>query len=186
MKKIKFLGLVLASAFALGFVSCGDKNDIDGSASLAMDPGSALVIDGFIDHDPTAAYPLSLTVVRPADRGVEIAVRGGKNLPTQEALNAGHPNTYCQTQARFAEYPKVNGLKSMDYATAEGLDYVDTCVNFEDGKAYVVKAIGKANSNALNNSQLHDPAPLYVRLYCKEEKDGTFKLYYQYPFLPEE
>lgn len=176
MKKRNFMAVMMAAALALVSVAC-NPDEKEGFDQLELTEQTSIVIENFNQHDATAAYPITMSVK--LEGGYLTAVGG-----TSKATNALVPsNIDCLTDVLIADCGKKSSLKSVKELPAFG---TDKKLPIEEKHAYVVKAWGAQDLNSYNNAEIHDPAPMYVRIYVAEALEtGGYKIYYQYPFVPE-
>lgn len=177
MKKRNIFGLFMAAALTLFATSCGKADDREGFASMELTPENALTITEFMEHDATAAYPMTLSI---ALVDGQIVVRGGECHPVLDQVP--QQNTFA-TEATIADYGKTGSLKSVKEIPTTGYT---TSVAPQEEHGYVVKAVAKGNLNAYNNAAIHDPADLYVRIYIEEATENGYTIRYQYPFVVED
>ena len=182
MKRRNIFGLMMAAVLALAFTGCKSPDDKEGFPELVLTQENSLVIEKYMEHDATAAYPLTLHVRMV---GSNIKVEGGAEHPTDAAAQAGlaSQNTYL-TGVALADLGEVHNLRSIEEIPATGWD--KDLQSLQEGHGYMVKAWGASNVNQYDNAAIHDPAPLYVRIYVQEPVDGGYLIRYQYPFIPEE
>jgi len=170
------MAVMMAAVLALVSVAC-NPDEKEGFDQMDLTEQNAILIENFNQHDATAAYPLTLSIKLNA--GYLEAI-GGVSKATNTLVPS---NIDCLTDVLIADCGKKSSLKSVTELPTFG---TDKKVPIEEKHAYVVKAWGAQNLDSYTNDQIHDPAPMYVRIYVAEALEtGGFKIYYQYPFVPE-
>lgn len=179
MKKFQFFAL---AAVAFLFASCGEKvnpNEEAGYPSHELTASNSLVITT-IEHDPTAAYPVSVEIKLD---GENLAVIGRETNPTDQILSQFPipSTTVCANSAVIANVGRASKIDKIDeYPEETEYAATQTC---EEGHGYVIKAQGAANLSSYNRAGLADPKPLYIRLIIDEALEtGGYTMYYQLPF----
>lgn len=180
MKKLHFLP-ILAVVFALCATGCKPDPEVEqqfAQYTLTVDNPLALEC---IEHDPTAAYPVAITLKINAEG--QIVAEGGQALPTEQALSNNLPNNPCKSTARIADCGEVKGLSKVTKYPEEDQYAPNQVAALEHG--YVIEAHGAHNVSSYGIPALQDPASVYMRVYLEEEVVGGYKIRYEIPFVAE-
>ncbi|MBR3528891.1 MAG: hypothetical protein IKN84_04440 [Bacteroidales bacterium] len=189
MKKLRFLAMVMAAAFTLSFVSCGD-DDIE-YEGVILEDGDFIEIgastqndanynQGF-GYDTTAAYPAHFKVTL---RNGKLVITNLTAQNTAESLQIPGMNLRdCQCAARIGDYGKVNALSKIN--TYLGADQYSDSVAAEEKHGYVVEVHGTMNFDSYGRPELHDLKSQHMRIWLEEATDKGYKVRYEYPYKEE-